>query len=160
MIARRRKVRPPPHLFCCACAIEVTPRLTTGAEVYPHRSDLFAKKFWRCQTCGNYVGCHAGTDKPLGNIPTEELRKARNHIHALLDPLWKRGMIARGDLYSMISGRIGRTYHTGEIMDIPTAREVYRIVLDIKRNMEEDARRQVSTLPINERRSAMGGPAG
>ena len=50
--------------------------------------------------------------KPLGNIPTAELRNARKHIHAILDPIWKSGRMKRGDLYRAISDSLGYQYHT------------------------------------------------
>jgi hypothetical protein len=130
----RRKRKPQGPLYCCGCAAMVPVRLTTGAEIYPRRSDLFAKQFWIC-ACGAYVGCHKGTEKPLGNLPTEELRRARNHIHALLDPLWRSRRIARGDLYARISARIDKPYHTGEVLDIEEARRIYRIGLEIARSL-------------------------
>lgn len=124
-------------LFCCGCATNVYARLTTGEEIYPHRSDLHGHPFWKCDTCYNYVGCHHKTalpTRPLGNIPTAELRKARQQIHAILDPLWKTGKIMRGALYAKLAARMGLTkYHTGEIRTIHEAREVYLIVINIRK---------------------------
>jgi len=77
-------------IFCCACKSDVNARLTNGSEIYPHRSDLSSIPFWKCDDCGNFVGCHHKTSKPtqpLGHIPTPEIRKARQHIHMILDPL-------------------------------------------------------------------------
>lgn len=125
-------------IFCCCCACIVQPELVTGSDVYPHRDDLGHKKFWRCLGCANYVGCHPGGKRPLGNIPTPELRKARQHIHAILDPLWKSGRIGRGAVYARISERIGQEYHTGEIKSVEDARNIYRIVKEIA--AEESAR--------------------
>lgn len=122
-------------LWCCACRGKVYARLTNGAEIYPHRKDLADLPFWRCDGCGNHVGCHHKTAKPttpLGNIPTPELRKARGHIHKILDPIWKQGKMRRGDVYQEIAERLGeRNYHTAEIKDIETARQVYRICREI-----------------------------
>lgn len=101
--------------------------------VYPHRPDLHAQPFWKCDACGNYVGCHHKTDKPitpLGCIPTPEIKNARKHIHAILDPLWQSGRISRKQLYGIISERTGRCYHTAQIRSVEEAREVYR---DVKR---------------------------
>ena len=51
---------------CGNCGM--TPLLTTGAEVYPHRPDLREKKIWRCPGCGAYVGCHGRSDIPKGTV--------------------------------------------------------------------------------------------
>lgn len=122
-------------IYCCGCQKEVDARLTTGAEIYPHRSDLHSLPFWKCDGCGNHVGCHHKTKdrtRPLGNIPTKELREARKHIHALLDPLWKDGNIKRGKLYAQIVEALGtKQFHTAEIRTIEEARKVYRTVKEI-----------------------------
>ncbi len=120
-------------IWCCACERDVRAALVTGEVVYPHRPDLAGKNFWRCPTCGAYVGCHPGSTRPLGNLPTPELRRARGHIHAVLDPLWKGRCFSRDKIYAEISRRIGREYHTGEIKTIEEARDVWRIVRGIER---------------------------
>lgn len=56
----------------------------------PHRPDLKHLNFYRCKECGGYVGCHKGSIRPLGVIPSPEIKNARKHIHALLDPLWRK----------------------------------------------------------------------
>lgn len=123
-------------IFCCGCRGEVSARLTNGAEVYPHRRDLRALPFWRCDTCGNFVGCHHKTQdrtRPLGCIPTAELKAARQEIHRVLDPLWQSGRVKRGELYGMIAHVMGiKEYHTAEITDTQTARDVVRIVKDLE----------------------------
>jgi len=125
-------------IYCCSCAQDVDARLTDGGEIYPHRSDLSALPFWKCDTCGNFVGCHHKTDKPtrpLGVIPTPEIKRARSHIHQLIDPAWKNGKIKRGKLYAMISKQLGYQYHTGEIKTIEDARNIYRVSRDIIRSL-------------------------
>lgn len=118
-------------LFCCGCSKKIRPRLTDGNEVYPHRKDLHSLPFWKCDTCGNYVGCHHKTKnrtRPLGCIPTPELKNARRHIHALLDPIWKSGKMERKEIYAVISKRIGKDFHTANIRTIEDARNIYRII--------------------------------
>jgi hypothetical protein len=124
------------QIWCCGCQTNVEAVRATGRDIYPHRADLHKKRFWRCQACGNYVGCHPGSEKPLGNIPTPELRKARSHVHAILDPIWKTNRMPRGQIYALISQKIGRQYHTGEIKTVEDARTIYRIVKDISASLE------------------------
>ena len=123
------------EIYCCGCKTKVRARLTNGSEIYSHRPDLTRLPFWKCDACGNYVGCHHKTSnptQPLGNIPTPELRKARLAIHALIDPLWKEGKIKRKKLYKKISDAVGWEYHTAKIRDVEEARRIYAIVRDIK----------------------------
>jgi len=125
-------------LWCCKCADYVEARLTDGAEVYPHRKDLASLPFWRCDTCGNWVGCHHKTKnrtKPLGNIPSPELKAARGHIHALIDPLWKSKQIDRGQLYARMSEKMGWNYHTANLRTIEEARAAYRAGLEIREEL-------------------------
>lgn len=61
----------------------------TGAKViYPHREDLWDRQLWVC-ACGAYVGCHPGTEIPLGYPGGLETRRARSAAHAAFDPLWR-----------------------------------------------------------------------
>lgn len=127
------------QLFCCQCKREVEARLTDGSEVYPHRPDLASLPFWKCDTCKNFVGCHHKTKdrtRPLGNIPTKELKAARQHIHRVLDPIWKNGKMPRGKLYARIAIELGLAeYHTAEIRTIEEARRVYTVVQEIDRGL-------------------------
>ncbi len=123
------------EIYCCACQKDVNARLTTGKEVYSHRKDLSTLPFWKCDICKNFVGCHHKTaepTKPLGNIPSPELKKARTKIHEMLDPLWKSGKFSRGDLYKQIADKLGREYHTGEIKTLEEVREVLTIIEELK----------------------------
>ena len=118
-------------LHCCGCDEEVQARLTDGKEIYPHRQDLFDLPFWKCDVCGNFVGCHHKTSNrtsPLGCIPTPEIKRARQHIHALLDPIWESGKMKRKELYKAISSELGWNYHTAKIRSIEEARKAYRVV--------------------------------
>jgi hypothetical protein len=136
---RRSMERLVVHLHCCGCGQEVRPRLTNGAEIYPRRADLAPLPFWKCDDCGNYVGCHhrtANRTGPLGCIPTPEIRNARSHLHALIDPAWKSGQMKRGRIYGHLSKVLGRQFHTADIRSVEEAREVYRIAKSFLHNAE------------------------
>lgn len=125
------------HLHCCGCGKDVQPRLTDGSEIYPHREDLASIPFWKCDACGNHVGCHhktADRTKPLGCIPTPEIRNARSHIHALIDPVWKSGAMKRGKIYAYLSKALGQQFHTADIRSVDEAREAYRIAKSFLHN--------------------------
>ncbi|MDR3439846.1 zinc-finger-containing protein [Telmatospirillum sp.] len=63
--------------------------LVGGDVVYPHRPDLTSKKIWICHICAAWVGCHPGTETPLGRLANPELRRAKQAAHAAFDPLWR-----------------------------------------------------------------------
>ncbi|WP_240579404.1 HNH endonuclease [Ochrobactrum sp. A-1] len=97
--------------------------------------DLAGLPFWKCDACGNFVGCHHKTKQrtaPLGCIPTPEIKEARSHIHRILDPLWKSGRFSRRELYSKIANSLGiKEYHTAELRSVEQARDAYRAILEI-----------------------------
>lgn len=118
-------------IYCCGCGQDVDARLTNGLEIYPHRNDLGDIPFWKCDRCLNYVGTHhktANRNYPLGNIPTPELRNARQHIHRILDPHWKSGRIKRKECYARISKAVGYEYHTAQLKTVEEARAIYTLV--------------------------------
>lgn len=121
-------------VYCCNCKKKVEAKLVTGLEIYPHIPQLQKLKFLQCPTCKGYVGTHKNSDgKPLGCIPSEEIKNARQEIHKILDPLWKSGKYTRSKLYELIANEIGRNqYHTANIRTIEEARAVYRAILKIK----------------------------
>lgn len=115
-------------IWCCQCQTNVQARLTTGAETYPHRPDLADLPRWFCDVCRNHVGTHHKTStptKPLGNIPSPEIKRARIHIHALIDPAWKSKRVPRGKIYAHLSSVLGREYHTAELRTVEECRAMY-----------------------------------
>ncbi len=116
---------------CCG----IPARLTTGVEIYPNRPDLSQKRFYKCDRCGGYCGCHAGTTRSLGTPAGPELRRARSMLHDnMIDPIWKSAVAsggyapeneeaaakirsaARGRVYAYLAHRLGiarKVCHTG-----------------------------------------------
>lgn len=126
-------------LHCCGCDKLVNPRLTDGAEIYPHRKDLSGLPFWKCDDCNNYVGCHHKTKdstKPLGCIPTSEIRAIRMQIHKTIDSLWRdlEG-VSRKRVYKEMSCKIGEEFHTANIKTIAEARKALSIARIVEREI-------------------------
>lgn len=72
----------------------------------------------------------------MGVIPSAEIKNARKHIHALLDPIWKSGVIKRAKLYGLISKELGWTYHTAELRTIEEARKAYVVIRRIGQSLQ------------------------
>lgn len=113
-------VKPVTCPYCSKPAEKVT-----GLSVYPHRSDLQAKIFWRCSgKCAAWVGCHPGTSVPMGRLANDELRLWKRKAHAAFDPLWrvcahnkKKKGSARGRAYQALADILGipvQDCHIGE----------------------------------------------
>lgn len=123
----------PKNIWCVECNKDVPARIIYGDEVYPHRKDLHKLAFWKCDDCGNFVGCHKDSGyKPLGCIANKELKNARSHIHRILDPLWKSKKMKRSAIYKRLSDSLGFQYHTAEIRSVEEARKVCRLVEAIR----------------------------
>lgn len=61
-----------------------------GGEGYPYGRDY--GPMWVCPPCKAWVGCHPGTEKPLGGLANAELRALKIKAHAAFDPLWQGKM--------------------------------------------------------------------
>ncbi|HYW76711.1 MAG TPA: zinc-finger-containing protein [Gammaproteobacteria bacterium] len=57
--------------------------------------------------CRAYVGCHPGTDVPLGTMADRETRQARRRAHAAFDPLWRRTPGMRRRAYAWLADQLG-----------------------------------------------------
>lgn len=111
--------------------------LVTGDVIYPHRPDLFHKKFYLCRADDAYVGTHPGTEVPLGGLANAALRKAKTQAHAAFDPLWKDGSRTRKEAYAMLAKALGiekKYCHIGmfditlckRTVDLCNSREIFR----------------------------------
>ena len=62
-----------------------------------------------CRHCNAYVGCHKGTDRPLGRLANAELRYWKKAAHAVFDPLWRQGRFRgrRQAAYKWLAGEMG-----------------------------------------------------
>lgn len=112
------------------CAYCSQPTEFVGGDIiYPHRPDLAEKKFYRCVPCEAYVGCHPGTETPLGRVANAELRKAKMAAHAAFDPLWREGGMKRKEAYAWLRKAMNLAEdqcHIG-MFDVDQCREVQRL---------------------------------
>jgi hypothetical protein len=77
----------------------------TGKEIYPRLDHLHGKTFYRCKPCDAYVGCHPGTEKPLGSPANRHLRLARSQAHDVFDRRWKGGL-SRSAAYAWLAKKL------------------------------------------------------
>lgn len=99
-------------------------QLVGGDRIYPHRPDLAHKRFWLCANDNAWVGCHPGTERPLGRLANTELRQAKMDAHAAFDPLWKSGRMKRKEAYAWLAKQLGvERIHIGE-SDIETCHRI------------------------------------
>lgn len=66
-------------------------------------------KMWVCSNfpqCDSYVGCHPGTDIPLGRLADSVLRREKHKAHDAFDTLWKSGLMTRKEAYIWLSAML------------------------------------------------------
>ncbi len=138
-------MKPPPKCAECGSRAQLVP----GSLIHPRRHDLRERAYWLC-ACGAYVGCHLGTDRPLGTPAGPATRAARQAAHGALDPLWRLKMKrdqcgkneARSAAYKWLAGQLGvplSACHIGR-MDQETALRVVEIVRALARAVQQAQR--------------------
>lgn len=70
---------------------------------------------WHCETCGAMVGCHTGTDIPLGLMADRITRDARYRAHKAFDPLWKNGHMVKANAYAWMAKVLGIPFEQAHI---------------------------------------------
>jgi hypothetical protein len=118
-------------------------KLVLGKAIYADRwPNLADKPFWACDrypTCDAYVGCHPGTETPLGRLANKELRQWKLKAHNAFDPLWQAKLArrrqeqghypkarARGSGYKWLAAQLGVPVdqcHIG-MFDVDTCKRV------------------------------------
>lgn len=90
---------------CCSVNIE----LTTNDKIYGRIYGNWPKIYY-CNDCTAAVGCHPGTEIPLGRMADRETRKLRTKAHNAFDPLWRNGYMTRSRAYDWLAATLGIDY--------------------------------------------------
>ena len=89
-------------LICPTCGAFA--RLTQRAEMDKNPPEAWVFVCENYPRCDSYVGCHRGTQTPLGTLAGPELRLLRRRAHSALDWHWKRkGGVSRDEAYRMLA---------------------------------------------------------
>ena len=75
---------------------------TSSKEIYNGR-DYGPVWLCKCVKGWAYVGCHKGTNRPLGRLADPQLRAAKKGAHKVFDKLWKGGTFKRGQAYRWLA---------------------------------------------------------
>lgn len=107
-------------------------QLVSGLKIYPHRPDLKGLRFWSCDPCGAYVGCHKTSPKhaPLGRLANAELRAWKQRAHSNFDPLWQFGRMRRREAYQWLAREMKidfKSCHIGKF-NVQQCKDVVQIV--------------------------------
>lgn len=83
------------------------PRLISDHLVY---GQSYGGKMWVCEcfpSCEFRVGCHRGSDTPMGQMCDNATRQARQAAHQVFDQLWTQGWLKRNQAYDLLKRRMG-----------------------------------------------------
>jgi hypothetical protein len=89
-----------------------------GSAVLIDSKEIYGRSYgmaYQCKPCKAYVGCHRGTEKPLGRLANAELRRYKQRAHKAFDPIWKLNPMAgtkrdqpnRKEAYLWLAGKLG-----------------------------------------------------
>jgi len=90
--------------ICRYCGGKI--EMTDAREIYGDavvRLGLEGEKIYLCRTCNARVGCHKGTDRPLGEVANEVLRLKRRETHEIFDQFWRRKDLSRTQAYHWLA---------------------------------------------------------
>ncbi len=105
-------------------------KFVDSIEVYRWRS---FGMIYLCAPCDAYVGVHKDTDKALGRLANEELRRWKNYAHFWFDKLWKNNYMSRKEAYTWLSEKLNlpsEYVHIG-FFGIETCQKVGKVSQDL-----------------------------
>lgn len=103
-------------------------KLVDSIEIYKTRS---YGKAYLCKECDAYVGCHKGTDRPLGRLANAELRMWKQRAHAAFDILWQTKEFDRKSAYAWLADKLDipiESCHIG-MFDVDRCQQVIEVSL-------------------------------
>lgn len=108
----------------------------TGPVLLVSNEAIYGKTYgwpltYRCDDCGARVGCHPGTDIPLGTLADDRTQKARQAAHAAFDATWRPyGTEFRPIAYEKLAEAFGRPEVHIAWMSIEECRRVMALCKD------------------------------
>lgn len=83
--SKERSLQPPRVTVCPYCG--------NDAEFLPSSERIYSGRdygaVYACAPCDAWVGCHRGTNQPLGRLADGPLRDAKRRAHDAFDPTWR-----------------------------------------------------------------------
>lgn len=89
----------------CGGVIRLVPANTVYGDS-AKRLGMKNEKLYQCQNCNARVGCHKGTNRPLGNVANEVLRLKRVETHQVFDAYWREHGVSRAQAYKWLAKKM------------------------------------------------------
>lgn len=94
---------PIPNQCDLCCSVNIV--YTDNAIIYGRNYGNWPKCYF-CNDCRASVGCHPGTDIPLGRMADRATRTLRNRAHDEFDKLWCDGYMTRSGAYQWLARQL------------------------------------------------------
>lgn len=91
---------PVPEQCDVCCSINIV--YTNNDVVYGKTYGEWPKCYY-CNDCRSMVGCHPGTNLPLGRMADRATRSLRRRAHDEFDRIWKDGLLPRTKAYQWLA---------------------------------------------------------
>lgn len=141
LIPKRRK------MYCAGCGHDVIAKLVCGNEVYDNPR-YASVKCWKCSACGNYCTTSGATV-----IPNDFIRSYRRKIHSIIDPIWRSGVMSRGEVYTRMTQITGKDFHGGALKSEDEALKAYEAARRVQfEALTKEANRRQNAFSKNTRR--------
>jgi zinc-finger-containing domain len=95
-----------PIPLCCDHCKSKTVAHKSNAEIYGQEFGKWPY-IWHCESCNASVGCHPGTNIPLGRMADRHTRRLRHDVHEIFDRLWKERYMSREKAYQWLAFELG-----------------------------------------------------
>ena len=130
---------------CPYCGSEVV--LKDADYVYHSKKAKDYPKVWVCSNypeCDAYVGCHKGTDVPMGRLANLRLRTLKIEAHKQFDVIWKSRAMTRRTAYYWLAKHLGiniKDCHIG-MFDIKECQRVIHLCKSFRCKRVDDYRKE------------------
>jgi len=115
-------------------------RLVPARTIYGNSTDrlgLANESIYLCQNCNARVGCHKGTNRPLGNVANEVLRLKRRETHQVFDSYWQGNSMSRTQAYKWLAKQMDLSEKQAHIGGFEM--DQCQQVIDLCRNEQKEA---------------------
>jgi len=109
----------------------------------------------KCVPSWAYVGCHKGSNKPLGRLADKRLREYKKKVHAAFDPLWESDKMKRAEAYEWLAKEMNidkKECHVG-MFDIERCQVALLTIMGLKQQEKQAKENKEEEKQIQQQRS-------
>lgn len=120
--------------YCDVCHRRQNCKVVDAHTLYEHPH---YEKAVVCPVCANYVFCHDGTDIPLGDITSSDIRRKRYQLHCAINEL--APFVSRKQIYKYLTDEIGATFHASTCNSLEDIARAHMALSRLKKRYSTEA---------------------